>query len=202
MPWLNWHKKTKSLLLLNSPSSKEYLKIAQSGAKQLNQLITGITNYRELDKDDQKNYEATGLILKRVSSVLNPSLNSDIDIQYNTLPNLKIPSYHLYQIFQNLIENSIKYNNSQVKEISISHIESVENLKIFIDDNGTGIDEQYLTYIFEPFKKLHSSDELSGTGLGLSICKKIVELYGGSMHAENTAAGFRMTLTFPKSVII
>ena len=63
-----------------------------------------------------------------------------------------------------------------------------------IKDSGTGIPEKNLNNIFEPF---WTTDKREGTGLGLSLCKKIVELYNGSITAENnkdTGASFKFFL--------
>jgi len=54
-----------------------------------------------------------------------------------------------------------------------------------IQDEGIGIEKQYLSEIFLMFKKLHSENKYKGTGIGLSIVKKIVEQHNGSIRAES-----------------
>ena len=122
--------------------------------------------------------------------------------RYNTLPDLKLLPSHLYQIFQNLIENAIKYNESAVKSICLSHSQAGDKVFLKVKDNGIGIEENYLDYIFEPFKKLHDSSQYKGTGLGLSICKKIIEMYEGSIIAESSSSGTTMTIALPKSLVV
>lgn len=54
-------------------------------------------------------------------------------------------------------------------------------------DNGIGIEEAYSEKVFEIFKRLHSRHEYSGTGIGLAMCKRIVDLYGGSISVKRNS---------------
>ena len=82
------------------------------------------------------------------------------------------------QLFQNLIENGIKYNNSQPPKVTIS-CEGPD--LITVSDNGIGISPRHFEAIFAPLKRLWSSGSYEGTGLGLATCKKIVERHGGQI---------------------
>ena len=73
----------------------------------------------------------------------------------------------------------MKYNNSLSPEINITTQVTPNSTIIHIIDNGTGINKEYQTYIFEPFKRLTNKFDQGGTGLGLSICRKIIEKHEG-----------------------
>ena len=86
------------------------------------------------------------------------------------------------QVFQNLIENALKYSKADISPvIQINFTELEKEYQFSIEDNGIGISEEYFQRIFIIFQRLHNKDEYSGTGMGLSITKKIVENLGGKI---------------------
>jgi len=99
----------------------------------------------------------------------------------------------LGQLLQNLISNAIKFHredtppviNIRYKMLPKNNV-SNDLVRIEVEDNGIGIDKEYLSLIFLAFKKLHSSDQYSGTGMGLSIVKKIVDRHYGRISVTST----------------
>jgi len=95
--------------------------------------------------------------------------------------------------------NALKY--SKANTIPIVHIyskEDVNNIFVFIEDNGVGISEEKLSIIFEPFKRGGKNLPSSGTGLGLATCKKIMKNYKGDIKVEsslNAGSKFQFGLT-------
>ncbi|WP_090655799.1 sensor histidine kinase [Parafilimonas terrae] len=110
-------------------------------------------------------------------------------IVYNQLPTLKVHRLQFHQLFSNLIENAIKYSHSDVNpEIKIETVnffnkDEKEFIRITVEDNGIGFEQQYAADIFKLFQRLHGKSEYSGTGIGLAICKKIVENHNGTITA-------------------
>ncbi len=95
----------------------------------------------------------------------------------NNLPSVKGISALLYQLFYNLINNSLKFSKENVEtliEIKSSEIDlkGLQYMEIIITDNGIGFDENYAEKIFATFFRLHPKDKYEGTGLGLALCKK------------------------------
>ncbi len=76
-------------------------------------------------------------------------------------------------------------------------ISSAENdVKVEVKDTGSGIDEEHLQKIFEPY----FSTKETGTGLGLAIVKKIVEVHNGTIDVKSTADdGTKFTIILPKA---
>jgi len=92
------------------------------------------------------------------------------------------------QIWQNLIENSIKYRGTQPNpliEIGIHNINSTPTF--YVKDNGVGIESKYNDKIFDIFEQLDPS--IDGSGLGLALIKRIVELYQGTIYVESEGPG-------------
>jgi signal transduction histidine kinase len=93
----------------------------------------------------------------------------------------------LQQVLTNLVDNGIKYSQDQGGEVVINVIEETENLCIRVIDNGIGIPEEDLPYIFEtayrsPETRKHKRQ---GSGYGLAIVKRIVEQHGGTIRVES-----------------
>jgi len=166
----------------------EYVNFVKNGVTRMSNTVNDLL---ELSKvSTQTIYENTDLN-KTISNIL-ADLNFEISnkkaeiIVEPNLPRLKIQKTSAYQLFQNLISNAIKYNESQPPIVRIS----VEKDKpkfwvISVKDNGIGIEPEYQKDIFEIFRRLHGNDEYDGTGIGLALCKKIVNKYGGSIYLES-----------------
>lgn len=105
-------------------------------------------------------------------------------IVFDHLPVIEGAPVLLYQLFYNLINNSLKFGRPGVAPlISVSAEVSEGIALITVSDNGIGFDPSQSENIFETFRRLHSKDQYEGTGLGLALCKKIVERHGGSIKA-------------------
>jgi len=91
----------------------------------------------------------------------------------------------LGQIFQNLIENALKFHGDRTPQIRISARELPDAWEFSVRDNGIGIEPQFFERIFVIFQRLHTRSEYPGTGLGLAICKRIAERHGGSISVES-----------------
>jgi signal transduction histidine kinase len=94
----------------------------------------------------------------------------------------------LSQIWQNLIENALKYyREGSIPSIVLGIQPSGEQTIFFVKDNGIGIDPQYLKNIFGIFEKIDPKSP--GAGMGLSMVQRIVEKCGGRVWAESEGIG-------------
>ncbi len=110
-------------------------------------------------------------------------------IIYENLPSVTGYNMQLIRLFQNLITNAIRYNDKPEPEILISAVSTGYAWKISVKDNGPGIKPEYLTRIFEPFKRLSGKDQVEGNGLGLAICESVVNNHGGDISVFNHPDG-------------
>lgn len=183
-----------------SPALLEYIGFASKSAKELNQLIEDILSYSKVTKAESE-FETIDLnqTLDDVSKTLTDlEVYQNAKIEFERLPIIKAENSQMTQLFQNLIENGIKYNQSEAPQVKIKYKIDNQNHLITIEDNGIGIEEDYHKTIFEMFKRLNNKDQYEGTGIGLAICKKIVERYHGNIWVESESdSGSRFYLRFP-----
>ncbi|WP_414529190.1 ATP-binding protein [Nodularia chucula] len=114
-------------------------------------------------------------------------MNIDIRIP-RLLPTVYCDRIQIGEVFNNLIANSIKYNDKPEKWISIGYIdEPLLPTTFYVRDNGIGIRDKHFEAIFRIFKRLHGPSKYGGgTGAGLTIAKKIVERHGGKIWLDST----------------
>jgi signal transduction histidine kinase len=104
----------------------------------------------------------------------------------------------LTQLFQNLIGNAIKFTEGRDPIIQITVARDGGMWRFCVEDNGIGIEEQYLERVFGLFQRLHDRDRYEGSGMGLAIAKRIVERHGGRMWIASTpGTGSQFFFTVP-----
>ena len=142
-------------------------------------LINGILEYSTIGKNQLERYDVD--LDKLINDVLNIiEIPQHISIiKKGIFPILKGDKYRLQQLFQNMLDNAIKYNDKASGLIEIG-VENKEGFwEFYIKDNGIGIEKTYYNKIFKTFEKLENNPK--STGIGLSIVNKIVDLYGGKI---------------------
>ncbi|MBW2265769.1 MAG: ATP-binding protein [Deltaproteobacteria bacterium] len=107
----------------------------------------------------------------------------------------------LTQIFEELIENAIKFNNSECKRVEIGWKPKGGNhCELFIRDNGIGIEPRHYEQVFNIFHRLHSRLDYTGTGIGLAIVKKATFKLHGSVRVESKPSeGSTFFVRLPKT---
>jgi light-regulated signal transduction histidine kinase (bacteriophytochrome) len=120
-------------------------------------------------------------------------------VQIGSLPVIQADESMIRQLFENLVNNAIKYARDGVNPvIKVSSRQTAKTIDVFVEDNGIGFDPKYLPQMFTLFQRLHSSEKYKGTGLGLAICQKIVALHNGSITATSKPGeGSIFRVSFP-----
>ena len=116
---------------------------------------------------------------------------------------LRLDKTRYMQLLMNLISNAFKFT-SEFGKVDISFtLEQEEKTELVfrIQDTGRGIESSRLTEIFQPYVQVAHQDEYKGSGLGLAICRKIVEMYEGSISVESEiGVGTTFTAKIPVEV--
>ncbi|BAO75959.1 sensor histidine kinase [Winogradskyella sp. PG-2] len=157
---------------------QQSLNLIRNSVEKMDTLINGILEYSTIGKSTIEVYDVD--LDNLVDDILDIIYIPDtIEIRKEKLPLIKGDKYRLQQLFQNLISNSITYNDKEYGIVEIGVIDKNDFWEFYIKDNGKGIEEVYFKKIFETFQRLESNQD--STGIGLSIVKKIVDLYGGDI---------------------
>lgn len=182
----------------------QFMGFVVEGAKRMQTLIHDLLEYSRINRFNNA-YEKVDLndIFTTVNRVLKEKIESyDALVMSENLPTIYGSKLQLTQMFQNLIDNAIKFRGKKKPEILISVKNLNDKWEIIFKDNGIGISQEYFQRIFVIFQRLHTLEEYDGTGIGLAICKKIVERHGGDIWVEsNPGKGSVFHLTLAKNLM-
>lgn len=173
-----------------------YIDFAHKGGVQMNRLVGEILEFSKLNMSYE--LELEDVDLNQLLSNTKEQLDSFIRekngvIIANNLPKIHTNPLLISILFQNLIENALKYNNSEKPSVTISAKTLDNGVELSFEDNGIGINEAFHDKIFQLFTRLHTEKEFSGSGMGLAISHKIVEKIGGNIRLiskENVGTTF------------
>ena len=183
----------------NMENANTYCNFALDGATQMNDLIKATLSYSQINcgTDIPKEDVDPNAIIAKIENVAKQS-NKDVVIKYANLPIIATCGTMLYKLLQNLIENGIKYNKSNIKVIRIDAKVSDNNYHLSVTDNGIGIEPKFHEEVFEMYTRLHNNREYDGTGLGLAICRRICHQIGGEIAIDPMVTeGTRFIITIP-----
>lgn len=129
-----------------------------------------------------------------------PDAEVDFDIAIAELPAAEVCAARVTQIVEELLRNALLFNDSARIEVIVRGADLQGAVEICVEDNGLGVDPEYLAAIFEPLTRLHGPQRYPGSGLGLATCRQLTAELGGRIWAENRtpdAAGLRVRLRLP-----
>lgn len=167
--------------------AQTFIGFARDGATRMDKLLRDLLGYTHLT---QKSLSVTELdlnqIIKRIHQNLQYQITKNEALIHlpSPLPAIRGIETEIELLFQNLIQNAIKFRRES-SPIIIIQAEERENFFILsVSDNGIGIDPEHFDRIFKLFQRLHNQD-YDGTGMGLALCKRIVEKAGGSIWLKS-----------------
>jgi len=167
--------------------SSEFIKYATNGAKQIEELLNGLLECSRVQTQGQRAMPlSTGVALRAAMKNLQKSIDeTGASITFDELPGVNADSAQFTRVFQNLIDNAIKFRNEKKPQIHVGCQKNVNQWQFSVRDNGIGIDPLYHERIFKIFQRLYSREQYPGYGVGLTICQKIVERHSGKIWVES-----------------
>ncbi len=185
----------------NPENQKEYLKLIEKSVDNLDTFFEDLLSYSKNSRldlscevvDFKKLVKHSWESLQYMSNIEKIRFSKSIDVQHPFYSDM----FRIETILQNLLSNAIKYHTYTTQSFIKVHIVSdCEQVQMIVEDNGKGIEADYLPKVFDMF--FRASLGTYGSGLGLYITRQIVEKLGGSIHIESTyKAGTRVTVTIP-----
>ncbi len=166
---------------------KLYLSYISHSSTRMSELIKSLLDHTRIGRE--KTIEAVNctVLVQEVLEDLRTLIDeTNATIEIDDLPQLNAYKVELKQLFQNLINNAIKFRKPGTNPIVQIKAELKNNKWIFrVIDNGIGIEKQFINKIFEIFQRLHNRQQYEGTGIGLAHCKRIAELHNGHIWVES-----------------
>ena len=159
----------------------DYMSFIDESTKKLHHLLEDLLLFCSIDSyiDGPKVMVDINQLLEKIKEKYTISLKQqNIQLSVEQMPTIKCSSYVLYLVFKNLIDNAIKFRDSNKNGfVQVKMIQEANQYIFGILDNGIGIEPQYEDKIFQIFQQLNKTTE--GTGIGLALCKKIITAMGG-----------------------
>ncbi len=178
----------------------DFIGFAIEGTQRMQSLIQGLLSYSRLESMAPSSLViSVPAIIEQVLANLHLVISERrVVVQQGALPQVLGDPSQITQLFQNLIDNAIKFNLSERPTIVITAQPQGDEWRFAIEDNGVGIAPEHYDRVFQIFQRLNARDEYPGTGLGLPLCKKIVERHGGRLWLESrVGAGTTFFFTLP-----
>jgi signal transduction histidine kinase len=190
----------------NKIEKEEFLTAIVDESKLLRELIENIMDMSKIEAGalnlDIHDVDIKKLIERIVSGFRKKLHSENIIVEFvNEIPFVQLDERRIEQVLSNLLENGIKYSQSEAQiMVRIEYVKDEELVKVSVIDHGIGIDEQHHDVIFERFYRINTplTNKVRGSGVGLSIAKGIIEAHGGNIWVESQAgSGTEFTFTIP-----
>lgn len=179
-------------------TGKEYLGLLKNRVKRMEELIDGVLSYSRIGRVD---IEASLFNLDEVIEECVATVDNEkqVIVEYaNPLPKLETSKTLINQLFMNLIDNAVKYNDKDKVRLMVGSKKEKSGYSFYVRDNGPGIPTEYHDKVFQIFQTLATKDEHDSTGIGLTIVKKIVDTYGGEIQITNYESdGVKFSFSLP-----
>jgi len=192
---------------------KYYPIIKEEGQHYLNRISVNVAEMHQLIEDmtamlliDPESMKKRKIFLHDILRESIKRVHSEIDNNFKVTDRLDAVAilgdpFQLRQCFFHILKNSAQYTKVEKSGSIYVHYKISNNLQLFFEDDGIGIEKEYRELVFKPLERLKEK-EISGTGMGLTLARKIIIGHKGSICLEDSRyGGICVHITLPHSVI-
>ncbi len=166
----------------------DFIEFMVSGASRMKGMIQGLRDYSRVGTQGEKfrNFNSSEALNDAVSNLKLFIKENNAEITHSELPVVYADKNQIARVFQNLIENAIKFRKpDENPNIHVSSRINNDEYLFLVSDNSIGMEQEYTDKIFEIFKRLHAIGEYEGAGIGLAIVKRIIDRHGGQIWVRS-----------------
>ncbi|MFR9620333.1 MAG: ATP-binding protein [Rikenellaceae bacterium] len=181
---------------LDDASRRTFIKKSYDQAERLRHLLSDLSTITRIDEAsamiERESVDLSSLIADVVDDTILQAQENHIKVINRVDDGVVIEGNQmlLYSTFRNLIDNAVAYSGG--RRVVVELMDESDSLYTFrVEDNGIGVEERHLPYLFERFYRVDKgrSRKLGGTGLGLSIVKNAVIFHSGTIVAQTSVSG-------------
>lgn len=184
------------------PEGLEYLGRIEASGGRLDRLISDLLGYTRMQQVPllRENVDLGALVRRVVEQVKHDYGSENLAVTIaEPLGVVRSDSVTLEHVFLNLLANAVKFRREGVPpEIRVCSEPRGDRWRVWVEDNGIGIDPRFRDRVFGMFERLHPDRKIPGTGVGLAIVSTAMERLGGSRGVENNVPyGSRFWIELP-----
>lgn len=172
-------------------TAKDYCNRIMNASAKMSTMIDDLLTLSRVGREDIE-YKATSVkaLLNEVKDTFKlKTEEANVHLIIDEMPLIKVQATWLKALFQNLISNSIKYNDKEEKIIEISYQKNNNFYEFSVKDNGIGIPSEQHKKVFQLFRKVHQGKYIEGSGAGLAIASSVVTEHGGKIWVDWSEPG-------------
>lgn len=178
-----------------------WLEFIRSNATKMDKLVVNLLDYSKAARKELNTNEVDmySIVKQVVEEEAQHYRQHTLNIKIEKLHKVRGDSVLLFQIWQNLVGNAMKYaaKNESIG-ITVASDKKEKETCYSITDNGIGFDQEDVEKIFNVFERLHTDEEYPGTGIGLATVRRMVQKHGGRIDAKSRKGhGATFYITFP-----
>jgi PAS domain S-box-containing protein len=168
---------------------RQNLALLKQRTARLHRLLDDLMAYSRAARKPGEILEVdTRLLTTDLFTLLAPPASMRMEAS-TSLPLIRAHQAPLEQVLRNLINNAIKHHPTKDGRVRVYAQDKGDELLFAVEDDGTGIPQEYAEKVFQMFQTLQPRDDMEGSGMGLAIVKRIVEWQGGRIWFHGGPGG-------------